>query len=157
MFCSRIRWSRICEPSTRLATLRPSWMETSTDFWKRESVGATEKMTNNTSFLATSMTHRWHDFWRGDLGEWIISRGLRIVMILIAAMLAARFVNWVAQQVTHQLNLGFAESDALVRSEASKHRQALASVISWVSVVIIGDRKSTRLNSSHPSISYAVF
>jgi small-conductance mechanosensitive channel len=113
-------------------------METSTDFWKRESVGATEKMTNNTSFLATSMTHRWHDFWRGDLGEWIISRGLRIVMVLIAAMLAARFVNWVAQQVTHQLNLGFAESDALVRSEASKHRQALASVISWVSVVIIG-------------------
>lgn len=84
------------------------------------------------------MTHRWHDFWRGDLGEWIISRGLRIVMVLIAAMLAARFVNWVAQQVTHQLNLGFAESDALVRSEASKHRQALASVISWVSVVIIG-------------------
>ena len=84
------------------------------------------------------MTHRWHDFWRGDLGEWVISRGLRIVMVLIAAILAARFVNWVAQRVTHQLNLGFVESDALVRSEASKHRQALASVISWVSVVIIG-------------------
>ncbi len=84
------------------------------------------------------MTHRWHDFWRGELGEWIITRGLRIVMILIAAVLAARFVNWVAQQVTHQLNLGFTESDALVRSEATKHRQALASVISWVSVVIIG-------------------
>ena len=84
------------------------------------------------------MTQRWHDFWRGDIGEWIITRGLRIVMVLIAAVLAARFVTWVAQQVTRHLDEGFAESDALVRSEATKHRQAVASVIQWVSIVIIG-------------------
>ena len=84
------------------------------------------------------MTQRWHDFWRGDIGEWIITRGLRIVMLLIAAVLAARFVTWVAQQVTRHLDEGFAESDALVRSEATKHRQAFASVIQWVSIVIIG-------------------
>ena len=83
------------------------------------------------------MTQRWHDFWRGEIGEWIITRGLRIVMLLIAAVLAARFVSWVAQRVTQRLDLGFAESDALVRSEATKHRQALASVISWVSIVLI--------------------
>ncbi len=83
------------------------------------------------------MTQRWHDFWRGEIGEWIITRGLRIVMLLIAAVLAARFVTWVAQQVTRQLDVGFAESDALVRSEATKHRQAVASVISWVSIAII--------------------
>jgi moderate conductance mechanosensitive channel len=84
------------------------------------------------------MTLGWHDFWRGDAGQWIITRGLRIVMVLIAAMLMARFVNWVADQVTRQITVGFAESDALVRSETSKHRQAVASVISWVSIVIIG-------------------
>ncbi|BBZ45288.1 mechanosensitive ion channel family protein [Mycobacterium parmense] len=98
-------------------------------------------MTSNTTVLAVttaSATQRWHDFWRGELGEWVITRGLRIVMVLIAAVLAARFVNWVAQQVTRQLDIGFAESDALVRSEATKHRQAVASVISWVSIVIIG-------------------
>jgi moderate conductance mechanosensitive channel len=83
------------------------------------------------------MTHRWHDFWRGEIGEWIITRGLRIVMLLIAAVLAARFVSWIAQQVTRQLDEGFAESDALVRSEATKHRQAVASVIQWVSIVVI--------------------
>ena len=83
------------------------------------------------------MTQRWHGFWRGDIGEWIITRGLRIVMLLIAAVLAVRFVTWVAQQVTRQLDVGFAESDALVRSEATKHRQAVASVIQWVSIVII--------------------
>jgi small conductance mechanosensitive channel len=95
-------------------------------------------MTTNTTFLASTIALGWHDFWRGDIGQWIITRGLRIGMVLIAAVLAARFVNWVAQQVTRQLDVGFAESDALVRSEATKHRQAVASVISWVSVVIIG-------------------
>ncbi|MCV7444288.1 mechanosensitive ion channel family protein [Mycobacterium paraense] len=97
-------------------------------------------LTNTTLTAATASIQAmgWHEFWRGDAGQWIITRGLRIVMVLIAAVLAARFVNWVAQQVTRQLDLGFAESDALVRSEATKHRQAVASVISWVSVVIIG-------------------
>lgn len=97
-------------------------------------------LTNTTITAATASIQAlgWHEFWRGDAGQWIITRGLRIVMVLIAAVLAARFVNWVAQQVTRQLDLGFAESDALVRSEATKHRQAVASVISWVSVVIIG-------------------
>jgi moderate conductance mechanosensitive channel len=100
-------------------------------------------MTTNTYFfakndlLAVSAAQRWHDFWRGEIGEWIITRGLRIVMLLIAAVLAVRFVTWVAQQVTRQLDVGFAESDALVRSEATKHRQAVASVIQWVSIVII--------------------
>jgi moderate conductance mechanosensitive channel len=47
--------------------------------------------------LAAGMTQRWHDFWRGEIGEWIITRGLRVVMLLIAAVLAVRFVTWVAQ------------------------------------------------------------
>jgi moderate conductance mechanosensitive channel len=83
------------------------------------------------------MTQRWHDFWRGELGEWLITRGLRIVMLVIAAMLAVRFVTWVADQLARQLDERFAESDALVRSEASKHRQAVASVVQWVCIVII--------------------
>ncbi|OBS00295.1 mechanosensitive ion channel protein MscS [Mycobacterium gordonae] len=95
--------------------------------------------TNNTAFNMNiaSAAQRWHDFWRGPLGEWIITRGLRVAMLVIAAVLAARFVSWVAQRITRQLDLGFAESDALVRSEATKHRQAVASVIRWVSIVII--------------------
>src|SRR5271154_3502182 len=143
MSCTRIRWSRTCVPSTRWATRRPFSTETSTGSWKRGSGGVTEKMTTNTSplagntVLATTTAQRWHAFWRGEIGEWIITRGLRIVLLLIAAVLAVRFVTWVAQQVTRQLDEGFAESNALVRSEATKHRQAVASVIQWVSIVII--------------------
>jgi moderate conductance mechanosensitive channel len=94
-------------------------------------------MTTNTTILATGIAQRWHDFWRGEIGEWILVRGLHVVMLLIGAVLAVRFVTWVADQITRQLDVGFAASDALVRSEASKHRQAVASVIQWVSIVII--------------------
>ena len=84
------------------------------------------------------MTQRLHDHLANlHIGEWIINKGLLIVMWLIGAVLAARFVSWVAQKVTRQLDEGFAESDALVRSEATKHRQAVASVIQWVSIVLI--------------------
>jgi small conductance mechanosensitive channel len=94
-------------------------------------------MTTKTTYLAIDTAQRWHDFWHGVIGQWIITRGLRVMMVLILAMLAIRFVTWVADQIARQLDERFVESDALVRSEASKHRQALASVVQWVSIVLI--------------------
>lgn len=105
--------------------------------WKQESGGAIEKMTSNTTYVAVSSAQRWHAFWHGEIGLWIITRGLRVVMLLIAGMLAVRFVTWVTDQITHQMDERFVESDALVRSEATKHRQAVASVIQWVAIVLI--------------------
>lgn len=87
--------------------------------------------------LAFSPGQRWHDLWTGEIGDWVITKGLRIVLLLIGAVLASRFITWAARRVTRRLELGFETSDALVRSEASKHRQAVASVISWVSVVLL--------------------
>lgn len=94
-------------------------------------------MTTNTTVSAMSVVQGWHQFLGSDLGKWIINRGLKITLLLIGAVLAVRCVTWVAQQITRQLDEGFEESDALVRSEATKHRQAVASVISWVSIVLI--------------------
>ena len=94
-------------------------------------------MTTNTTLLATSTAQRWHDFWHGEFGQWIITRGLRVILVVIAAILAVRLVTWIADQVTRQLDEGFVESDALVRSEATKHRQAVASVVQWVAIVLI--------------------
>jgi moderate conductance mechanosensitive channel len=105
--------------------------------WKQGSGGAIEKMTTDKNVLAIATAHPWRDLWRGDISDWLLSSGLHIVLLLIGAVLAARFVNWAARKVTDRLDVGFAESDALVRSEATKHRQAVASVISWVSVVLI--------------------
>src|ERR1700744_5081222 len=131
--CPRIRWSRTCVPSTKWATRRPFSTETSTDSWKRESGGVTEKMTTKNTYLATSTAQFWH----GEIGVWIITRGLRVIMLVIVVILAVRFVTWVADQIARQLDERFVESDALVRSEATKHRQALASVVQWVSIVLI--------------------
>jgi moderate conductance mechanosensitive channel len=105
--------------------------------WKRGSGGATEKMTTDKHFLSIATGQPWWDAWRGHLREWLLTSGLHIVLLLIGAVLAARFVNWAAKKVTERLDERFAESDALVRSEANKHRQTVASLISWVSVVLI--------------------
>jgi small conductance mechanosensitive channel len=93
--------------------------------------------TNNHVLAIATAAQPWQDIWRGDFRHWMLTSGLRIMMLVIGAVLAARFVTWAAQKVTERLDVGFAESDALVRSEATKHRQAVASVISWVSVVLI--------------------
>lgn len=90
------------------------------------------------SYLAFSMADHWHNFWRGDIGEWIITKGLRITLLVLGALLAARFITWAVGKITKRLEEGFQTGDALVRSEASKHRQAVASVISWVSLVLLG-------------------
>ncbi len=93
-------------------------------------------MTTNT-YLAISMTQRWDDFWRGGIGEWIITRGLKIALLLIFAVLAARFISWAAQKITRRIDADFRETDQLVRTESAKHRQAVASVISWVSIAVL--------------------
>lgn len=94
-------------------------------------------MTTN-SVLALSVSERWHDFWHGDIGEWILSRGLRIALLVIGGLLAARFINWAAQKISRRIDADFRESDALVRSESAKHRQAVASVISYVAIALLG-------------------
>ncbi len=104
---------------------------------KQESGGATEKMTTDTRILSLATAQPWWDVWRGNLRDWMLTSGLHIVLLLIGAVLAARFINWVAQKVTQRLDEGFTESDALVRSEANKHRQTLLSLISWISIVLI--------------------
>ncbi len=89
------------------------------------------------AYLAFGWAQHWHNFWQGQYGEWILTRGLRIVLLLLGAVLLARFVSWSAHRFSHRIDADFQESDALVRSETAKHRQAVASVISWVSIAMI--------------------
>jgi small conductance mechanosensitive channel len=87
--------------------------------------------------VAVALADRWEGFWRGEIGEWILVRGLPIALLLIGALLAARFIRWAAQKITRRIDADFQDSDALVRSESAKHRQAVASVISWVSIAVL--------------------
>jgi small-conductance mechanosensitive channel len=72
-----------------------------------------------------------------DIGHWARGSGLEIVLLLTGAILLTRCATWLGGKITTRIDASARETDALVRSEASKHRHALTSVITWVTLVVI--------------------
>ena len=72
-----------------------------------------------------------------DIALWARSSGLEIVLLVTGAILLGRLVTWLGGRITDRIDANAKETDALVRSEASKHRHALAQVITWATVVVI--------------------
>lgn len=73
----------------------------------------------------------------GNLGDWLRGRGLAVVLIVLGAVLLARLVAWAGGKITSRIDASAGGGDALVRSEAAKHRHSLTQVLQWVAVVII--------------------
>ncbi|RDI41744.1 mechanosensitive ion channel family protein [Nocardia mexicana] len=73
----------------------------------------------------------------GDITGWLRSSGLEIVLIIVGAMLFSRFATFVRDRITRRIDASFQSSDSLVRSEAAKHRHALAQVLTWVLLSIV--------------------
>jgi moderate conductance mechanosensitive channel len=72
-----------------------------------------------------------------DIEVWARGRGLEIVLLVTGAILLTRFTAWVGAKITDRIDANAQETDALVRSEAAKHRHALAQVITWSTLVLI--------------------
>jgi len=72
-----------------------------------------------------------------DIGLWARGSGLEIVLLVTGAILLTRLATWLGGKIMDRIDAHARETDALVRSEASKHRHALASVITWVVLVVI--------------------
>nr|WP_174387534.1 mechanosensitive ion channel family protein [Nocardia takedensis] len=72
-----------------------------------------------------------------DTTAWLRSSGLEIVLLLLGVILFSRFATFVRDRVTTKIDAGFRSSDALVRTEAAKHRHALAQVLTWVVLTIV--------------------
>lgn len=72
-----------------------------------------------------------------DLLEWLSGHGLEIVLIILASVLLARFVAWSGRRITDSIDRRSTGGDALVRSEAAKHRHSLTQVITWTLIVLI--------------------
>ncbi|MFE3291651.1 mechanosensitive ion channel family protein [Rhodococcus sp. NPDC059234] len=68
---------------------------------------------------------------------WLRSSGLEIVLYVLGGLLAGRFLSWIGNTITDRIDLNYKEGDALVRSETTKHRHALAQVITWVLITIV--------------------
>jgi len=72
-----------------------------------------------------------------DVPLWIRGNGLEILLLVLGAILLTRFATWLRAMITKRIDENTRESDALVRSEAAKHRAALAQVLTWTALVIV--------------------
>jgi small conductance mechanosensitive channel len=72
-----------------------------------------------------------------DIRNWITGPGLEALLIILGSVLLARFVAWVGSRITASIDRRSGGSDALVRSEAAKHRHSLTQVLTWSAIVLI--------------------
>jgi moderate conductance mechanosensitive channel len=72
-----------------------------------------------------------------DLSTWVRGRGLEIVLIILGSILLARLVAWIGARITDRIDRRATGGDALVRSEAAKHRHSLTQVLTWTAIVLI--------------------
>ena len=71
------------------------------------------------------------------IDTWARGSGLEIVLLVTGTILLTRVAAWAGARITDRIDANAQETDSLVRSEASKHRHALAQVITWASLVVI--------------------
>jgi small-conductance mechanosensitive channel len=73
----------------------------------------------------------------GDIDKWARSNGLQIVLLIVGSILLTRFVGWFGAKLTARIDAQDESGDALVRSEAAKHRHSLTQVLTWAAIVLI--------------------
>ena len=72
-----------------------------------------------------------------DVPLWVRGSGLEILLIVLGLVLLTRFATWLKAMIIERIDANDDESDALVRSEAAKHRHTLAQVLTWTTLVIV--------------------
>jgi len=70
-------------------------------------------------------------------GRWARGDLPVIVLLVLGAILLTRLANWVRGRVIAQIDAHAIEADELVRSEAAKHRQVVAQVVTWAVLAVI--------------------
>src|SRR5690348_9799286 len=71
-----------------------------------------------------------------DIGHWLMTKGVHVLLVLLFAIIVTRIIRWVAGRISRRLTKGD-DRDATVRSETVKHGQAVASVISSVAIALL--------------------
>jgi moderate conductance mechanosensitive channel len=72
-----------------------------------------------------------------DFNTWARTSALEVVMIVTGTILLARCAKWASLLITGRIDRRFTITDALVRSEASKHHHATVDVVTWILVVLL--------------------
>ncbi len=66
-----------------------------------------------------------------DFDRWARTSALEIVIFVTGAILITRLARWMSEKVTARIDRRALGGDALVRSEAAKHRHAVIAVVTW--------------------------
>lgn len=72
-----------------------------------------------------------------DVSRWARGNGLEIVLYVTGALLLTRFATWLERRITETIDARDQGGDALVASEAAKHRHAVIQVLTWSTLVLI--------------------
>jgi moderate conductance mechanosensitive channel len=72
-----------------------------------------------------------------DLSSWARGNLLVIVLLVLGAILLTRLAVWARGRFIARIDARAIESDELVRSEAAKHRQVVAQVVTWSALAVI--------------------
>ena len=72
-----------------------------------------------------------------DVSRWVRGDLLVIVLLVMGAVLLTRLANWLRDRIMARINARAIETDELVRSEAAKHRQVMAQVVTWSALAVI--------------------
>jgi small-conductance mechanosensitive channel len=72
-----------------------------------------------------------------DVSLWARTNLLVVILLVVGAILITRFATWVSNRITGSIDRRADQTDALVRSEAVKHRHAVTQVVTWATLVLI--------------------
>ncbi|MBO0775552.1 MAG: mechanosensitive ion channel, partial [Actinobacteria bacterium] len=72
-----------------------------------------------------------------DFGNWARTELLEIVLLILGAILLTRLAEWARDRVMARIEAQARETDELVRTEAAKHRQVVAQVVTWSVLAVI--------------------
>jgi len=72
-----------------------------------------------------------------DLSAWVRGSGLEIVLLVVGAVLLGRFIRWIGDRITRHIDNAAQDQDSLVRSEAAKHRHAIAQILVWLALALL--------------------
>jgi small-conductance mechanosensitive channel len=68
---------------------------------------------------------------------WARSSGLEIILLVTGAILLTRFAAWLGGRISARIDAQSGGTDAILRSEAAKHRHAVTQVVTWTFLVLI--------------------
>ena len=71
--------------------------------------------TNAETTHAFPVSERWDGLWASSFGRWVLTNGVHIVLVIVAALIATRVIRYIAGRISRRLAAAD-HADAVVRS-----------------------------------------